>query len=86
MPELPDLTVYLEELHRAALESNTSEIIFDVRALEFMSALTNGEEAAVRIGRDEADELPFEIVDLDYGRTIKCHYSLRWSAGDVPAS
>ncbi|MBS1894080.1 MAG: hypothetical protein JST59_22500 [Actinobacteria bacterium] len=55
-------------------------------ALGFMSALTDGEEAAVRIGRDEADELPIEIVDLDYGRAIKCHYGLRWSTGDVPAS
>lgn len=55
-------------------------------ALEFMTALTDGEDAAVRIGRDEADELPIEIVDLDYGRAIKCRYSLRWSTGDVPAS
>lgn len=55
-------------------------------ALEFMSALSDGEEAAVRIARDEAEELPIEIVDLDYGRAIKCHFGLRWATGDVSAS
>jgi hypothetical protein len=33
-----DLTTYLDELQRAALESNAHEIVFDVRALDFMSA------------------------------------------------
>jgi hypothetical protein len=35
---LDDLTTYLEAVHRAALETNAGEVIFDVRSLEFMSA------------------------------------------------
>jgi anti-anti-sigma regulatory factor len=33
-----DFTTYLDDLHRVALESKVKEIVFDVRALEFMSA------------------------------------------------
>jgi hypothetical protein len=33
-----DLATYLDDLHRVALESKVKEIVFDVRALEFMSA------------------------------------------------
>jgi hypothetical protein len=35
---LHDLTRYLESLHRAALASGATEVVLDLRALEFMSA------------------------------------------------
>ncbi|MBN9166350.1 MAG: hypothetical protein BGO98_44720 [Myxococcales bacterium 68-20] len=33
-----DLTAFLQAIHRVALESNVQEVVFDLRALEFMSA------------------------------------------------